>query len=134
MADAPAPIPSTPADVGRAKLAASKAAADAEMARLTSEYQNGTEQKLERDRTRLNELRNDPHHLNRSLTSEIVRNEEAMLAARIRDAENQIAADPDRVTLDPKLDPAATRRVSYGQQIPIADFEDAVDDLLKRGM
>src|SRR5215468_8673859 len=114
MTDAPVTIAS-PADNARAARASEKVAADAKMAELTKQYNDHPEQKLERDRTRLRELKNDPHHLNRSLTSETVRNEEATLAARIRDAENQIAADPDRVTLDPKPDPAAARRVSYGQ-------------------
>jgi len=52
-----------------------------------------------------------------------------MLAARIRDDENQIAADPS----DPKPDPAAAKRVSYGQQVPIDDFEDGVAALLEPG-
>jgi hypothetical protein len=115
-------------------IARESAAATAQLAEMTKAYHDRPEAKLDRDREALERMRNDPSHLNRRLTSLDARNEEAFLAARIRDAENQIAADRGRVTLDPKLDPAAARRVSYGQQVPIDDFEDAVETLLEHGV
>ena len=61
------------------------------MAELTKAFHEAPENKLARDKEALERMRNDAHHLNRRLTTADGRNEEAMLAARIRDAENALA-------------------------------------------
>src|SRR5262249_43186612 len=61
------------------------------MAELTKALHEAPENKLARDKEALERMRNDAHHLNRRLTTADARNEEAMLAARIRDAENALA-------------------------------------------
>jgi len=118
-----------------ATIAAEKASADAQMAELTAAYNNHPENKLARDREALERMRNDPHHLNKVLGgSNAAANEENMLAAKIRDAENLLEAAGSSGTAAPEVDPAAARRVSFGQQIPAPDFEDAVDTLLEQGV
>ena len=64
------------------------------------------ENKLSRDKEALERLRNDPHHLNRRLTSQMAQNEETMLVARIADAESWNQPRLDAALAGDKVHPA----------------------------
>src|SRR5436190_23760526 len=62
--------------------------ATVKLAEMQKAYNESPELKMERDRARLADLQNDVYHLNRVLGGNTAAaNEEARLAARIRDAE-----------------------------------------------
>jgi hypothetical protein len=104
------------------------------LAELQRAYNESPEHKLERDREYLQKLQADPFHLNRVLGGNTAAaNEEAMLAARIRDAE--VRAERERLALPataPTADPAAGE-VTYGSQIPARDLADAAGELVAHG-
>jgi hypothetical protein len=116
------------------------AAAEAtiKLAEMTKAYRDSPEMKLELDRLALQKMRNDPHHLDRALVSEAARNEQALLEARIKDAEagadaavaSRVLSDTQRVDLamlaingDVNF---AGPRSTVEPQIPIKDFSDAI--------
>jgi hypothetical protein len=114
-----------------------KAAADAtiKLAELQKAYNEDPKLKLERDRAHLADLRNDPYHLNKVLGgSTKAANEEAMLAARIYDAEAR--AERERLAVPATTTAAnpAAGEVTYGSQIPQRDLADAVSTLVEHGV
>jgi hypothetical protein len=109
--------------------------ADLKLAEMIRQYRDDPAQKLERDRAHLADLRNDPYHLNKVLGGSIkAANEEAMLAARIYDAEAR--AERERLAMPATAATAnpAAGEVTYGSQIPARDLADAVSTLVEHGV
>jgi hypothetical protein len=108
--------------------------ANIKLAELQKAYNESPEMRIERDRAHLADLRNDPYHLDRVLGgSTKAANEEAMLAARIYDAEAR--AERERLAMPPAAATAnpAAGEVTYGSQIPARDQADAVSTMLQHG-
>jgi osmotically-inducible protein OsmY len=127
-------VPMTPAIRDAMARDASVEAANIKFAELQKAYAESPEMKLELDKLRLEQMRNDPHHLGRAIVSEAAANEEAMLVARIRDAETQAAADRLAIDADAgkPVDPYAGE-VTYEGMLPARDHAAAVADLLDAG-
>jgi hypothetical protein len=125
----------TPATRDAAMRAREVEAANIKFAELQKQYRESPEMKLELDKLALERMRSDPHHLGMALVSEATRNEEAMLQARIRDAETQAAANRLNVDADASksVDPYAGE-VTYEGMLPARDHAAAVADLLDAGV
>jgi hypothetical protein len=118
----------------RDRITRAAADATAKLAELTKTYHDAPENKLARDKEALERLRNDPHHLNRRLTSQMAQNEEAMLVARIADAEAKLESSRlDAALAGDKVHPAAGDN-TYGQMVPRAALDTAVGILVESGV
>jgi len=121
-----------------AERAASKTAADAEMAKLVEEYHNSPEQRLARDRAELARLESDPFHSNARLTSERAQQDVAAIKSRLAVAEAEAAKlhGPDRIvhalTSDPATDPLSDSTVDG--ELPMAALRAQVEEFRSLGL
>lgn len=133
MTDASTATIPTPAAMSRERIARQSADATAKLAAMTKAYHDAPENRISRDRAELERLRSDEHFNNRKLTSQAVRDEEAMLVARIADAEAKLeSARLDTALAGEKADPTAGE-MTFGQMIPRAALDSAVSTLVQSG-
>jgi hypothetical protein len=123
-------IEMTPATRDRLARDASTAAANAEMARLVTEFRDSPQSRIERDKAELTRLTSNPDLLARS-TREI-----EVLEGRIAANTAAVAqTESERVEAIIRGDaPIAGAEVTMGDQIPRCDLASAVGDIIDRGV
>src|SRR5262249_40530125 len=127
---------STPVALDRERRAREVDQANIKLAELQRLYRESPEMKIQRDRGELERMQNDPYHVNKVVGGSFAaQNEEAMLAAKIRDAESRQEAERLDVQMGKKPAPeGTTAEVSFGDQIPRKDHAAAVATLVEHGV
>lgn len=129
------PIP-TPVQLERDRHTREVDQANIRLEQLKKAYCESPEMKIQADRDALERMRNDPYHLNKTIGGNLAaQNEEAMLVARIRDAESAQEAERLDVAMGKKQpEQGPVVETTFGDQIPRRDHADAIATSLGRGV
>jgi hypothetical protein len=124
----------------RAAAAQSVREANEAMAQLKADYAASPEQRAVRDREQLSRLQSDPYFLDKQIGGNTAAlNEQAVLEARIRQAEAAALAEVENkaarvdLAIQDIVDQSAIE-TTFGDEIPVSDFVDAVQDDVRLGV
>jgi len=127
---------STPVQLDRDRRARETDAANIRLEQLKQAYRESPELQIQADRDALQKMQNDLYHVDKIIAGNAdAHNREAMLIAKIRDAESRQEAARLDVQMGKKPAPeGTTAETTFGDQIPRRDHADAIATSIERGV